>query len=162
MTSQVRVLGISGSARRRSYNTALLMAATELLPEGVSMEICDISDLPLFNQDLERTPPESVVRLKRQVRESDALLFASPEHNYTITALLKNAIEWANRPPGQNAWDGKPAAIVSASTSLRGGSRAQLHLRQIMVDIKRLSDQPPAAHGFKRGYCLRPEYAARR
>lgn len=135
MPRPVKILGISGSARKGSYNVALLRAAKEVLPEGASLEICDISSLPMFSQDIESTPPESVVSFKRQIRESDALLFASPEHNYTITALLKNAIEWANRPPGQNAWDGKPAAIVSASTSLRGGARGQLHLRQIMVDV---------------------------
>jgi chromate reductase len=76
-----------------------------------------------------------VLAFKRKIRDSDAILFATPEHNYSITAILKNAIEWANRPPDDNAWDGKPASIISASTSLRGGARAQLHLRQIMVDL---------------------------
>ncbi len=131
----VRILGISGSARRGSYNTALLVEAQGLLPEGASLRICDISDLPLFSQDAERSPPEQVVRFKREVEEADALLFAATEHNLTVTALLKNAIEWGDRPPGQNSWNGKPAAIVSASTSMRGGARAQLNLRQMMVDV---------------------------
>lgn len=135
MTRPVKILGISGSARNGSYNTALLKAAKEMLPEGASLEICDISSLPMYSQDLESALPESVVALKRQIKEADALLFASPEHNYTITALLKNAIEWGNRPPGQNVWAGKPAAIVSASTSMRGGVRGQLHLRQVLVDL---------------------------
>lgn len=131
----MKMLGISGSGRKKSFNTALLKAAAEMLPPGATLEIFDVSGLPLFNQDQEASPPPEVVELKRKVREADALVFATPEHNFSITATLKNAIEWANRPPGDNAWDGKPAAIVSASTSLRGGARAQAHLRQVMADV---------------------------
>lgn len=132
---RVKILGISGSGRKGSYNTALLEEAKKLVPEGVTLEIHDVSNLPLFNQDLEKTMPPSVKEFKRQIREADAILFASPEHNYTVTAVLKNAIEWGNRPPGDASWEGKPAAIISASSGPRGGARAQLHLRQIMVDL---------------------------
>ena len=131
----IRILGISGSGRRRSYNTALLEAAKELLPEGAALDVYDVSAFPLFNQDLEVEIPAAITRFKERVRLADAILFATPEHNYSISAVLKNAIEWGNRPEEGNSWDGKPAAIMSASTSPRGGARAQLHLRQIMVDL---------------------------
>ncbi len=133
--SVFRILGISGSGRRGSYNTALLKTAKELLPEGVVLETYDLSRFPLFNQDLEAEMPAVVKRFKKKIREADAILFATPEYNYTVSAVLKNALEWGNRPDGDNSWDGKPAAIVSASPSPRGGARAQLHLRQIMVDL---------------------------
>ena len=80
---------------------------------------------------------------KQKIRQSDAILFATPEHNYTITAVLKNAIEWANRPGGDNSWNGKPAAIVSASSGPRGGARAQLHLHQILVDLNMYAINQP-------------------
>ena len=131
----IRILGISGSGRRRSYNTALLEAAKELLPEGAALEVYDVSAFPLFNQDMEVEIPAPVGRFKEEIRRADAILFATPEHNYSISAVLKNAIEWGNRPEGDNSWDGKPGAILSASTSPRGGARAQLHLRQIMADL---------------------------
>jgi len=87
----------------------------------------------LFNEDLLDDMPEVVREFKEKVREADAILFATPEYNYSISAVLKNAIEWGNQP--DNSWDSKPAAIISASISLRGGARAQAHLRQIMVDL---------------------------
>lgn len=131
----MRILGISGSARRNSYNTALLEAAKELVPPGVVLETFDVSGLPLYSQDLETEPPRIVSEFKEAIRKADAVLFSTPEHNYSVPALLKNAIEWGDRPETDNSWDGKPAAIVSASTGPRGGVRAQLHLRQIMVDL---------------------------
>jgi chromate reductase len=133
--SKLAILGISGSGRKRSFNTALLEAAKQLLPQHATLEVVDISRLPLYNQDLEHEMPEEVKELKKKIRAADAILFATPEHNYSITAVLKNAIEWGNRPPRDASWSGKPAAIISASTSLRGGARAQLHLRQIMIDL---------------------------
>ena len=132
---RIRILGLSGSGRRGSYNTALLEAAKQLAPQSIILETFDISKLPLYNQDLEAAMPTQVKEFKRKVEESDAILFAVPEHNYTITAVMKNAIEWGNRPPNDNSWDNKPAAIISASSGPRGGVRAQLHLRQIMVDL---------------------------
>ena len=133
--SKLAILGISGSGRKRSFNTPLLEAAKQVLPQNATLEIVDVSRLPLYNQDLEREMPEEVKELKKKIRGADAILFATPEHNYSITAVLKNAIEWGNRPPRDASWSGKPAAIISASTSLRGGARAQLHLRQIMIDL---------------------------
>jgi len=133
--SKLTILGISGSGRKRSYNTALLESAKELLPHDATLELVDISKLPLYNQDLEHDMPEIVREFKKKIRGTDAILFATPEHNYSITAVLKNAIEWGNRPPRDASWSGKPAAVISASTGLRGGVRAQLHLRQIMIDL---------------------------
>src|SRR5713101_2470971 len=129
----VRILGISGSGRKKSYNTALLEAAKTLVPEGVVLEILDVSRFRLFNEDLVAEMPAEIGEFKERVKQSDAILFATPEYNYSISAVLKNAIEWGNQP--DNSWDGKPAAIISASISLRGGARAQLHLRQILVDL---------------------------
>jgi len=140
---RVRILGISGSSRKGSYNTALLEAAKELAPENVLIETYDISNLPLYNQDLETRMPPQVRELKSKVKQADAILFATPEHNYTITAVMKNAIEWGNRPPNDNSWDNKPAAIMSASSGPRGGARTQLHLRQIMVDLNMLPINRP-------------------
>jgi len=125
----LRILGISGSARKSSFNTALLEAAKKLAPPGVVLETFDVSGLPLFNQDLEAEMPRVVREFKEEIRKADAVLFSTPEHNYSVSALLKNAIEWGDRPETDNSWDGKPAAIM------RGGVRAQLHLRQIMVDL---------------------------
>jgi len=133
--SKLAILGISGSGRKRSFNTALLEAAKQLLPQNATLEVVDVSRLPLYNQDLEHEMPVDVKELKKKIRGADAILLATPEHNYSITAVLKNAIEWGNRPPRDASWSGKPAAIISASTSLRGGVRAQLHLRQIMIDL---------------------------
>ena len=129
----IRILGISGSGRRASYNTALLMAARALVPPGAVLETFDASHFPLFNEDLLAEMPTEIRVFKQKVKQANAILFATPEHNYSISAVMKNAIEWGNQP--DNSWDGKPAAIVSASISLRGGARAQAHLRQIMVDL---------------------------
>ncbi|HUK28572.1 MAG TPA: NAD(P)H-dependent oxidoreductase [Candidatus Acidoferrales bacterium] len=131
----MRILGVSGSIRKRSFNTALLEEAKSLLPENCPLEIADLSSMPLYSQDLEAALPESVRVFKEKIQNADAILFATTEHNFSITAVLKNAIEWGGRPADDNSWDGKPAAIISASTSPRGGVRAQLHLRQILVDL---------------------------
>src|SRR2546428_7834595 len=133
--SKLAILGISGSGRKRFYKTALPETAKQLLPQNATLEVVDVSRLPLYNQDLEHEMPEVVKELKKKIRGADAILFATPEHNYSVTAVLKNAIEWGNRPPRDASWSGKPAAIISASSSLRGGARAQLHLRQIMIDL---------------------------
>src|SRR3989441_12660192 len=133
--SKLAILGMSGSGRKRSFNTPLLEAAKQLLPPDATLEVADISRLPLYNQDLEHDMPDIVKELKKKILSADAILIATPEHNYSITAVLKNAIEWGNRPPRDTSWSGKPAAVISASTSLRGGVRAQLHLRQIMIDL---------------------------
>jgi chromate reductase len=133
MTKQTRILGISGSLRRDSYNSAVLRAAVELAPEGAVVETFTLEGIPPFNQDDESNPPAQVAELKRRVRGADAILFVTPEYNYSVPGVLKNAIDWASRPFGDNAWDGKPAAIMGASIGNIGTARAQYHLRQIFV-----------------------------
>ncbi|HMO54788.1 MAG TPA: NADPH-dependent FMN reductase [Tepidiformaceae bacterium] len=134
MERELTILGISGSLREGSYNTATLRAAQELCPPGARIELfTELGAIPAFNQDLENDPPSAVRILKRQVREAGAILFATPEYNYSVPGVLKNAIDWASRPYGESAWDGKPAAIVGASTGMLGSARAQYHLRQMFV-----------------------------
>ncbi len=133
MNRQTRILGISGSLRRASYNRAVLRAAANLAPEGAVVEMVELDGIPLFNQDDEANPNDKVVELKSRVREADALLFVTPEYNYSVPGVLKNAIDWASRPYGDNAWDGKAAAIMGASPGTLGTARAQYHLRQIFV-----------------------------
>jgi len=135
MADRMRILGIAGSLRRDSYNRMLLRQAGQLLPEGVTLEIFDLGGIPVFNQDDDQSPPEKVRQLKRLVREADALLFATPEHNFSVPAALKNAIDWGSRPPADNAWAGKPAAIMGASYGRIATARAQAHLRQIFAYI---------------------------
>lgn len=129
----IKILGISGSLRKDSYNTAALRAAAKLVPEDVGIEVYDISGFPEFVQDQEKDPPAKVVEFKSKIRSADAILFSSPEYNYSVPGVLKNAIDWASRPYGDSAWDRKPAAIMGASPGAVGTARMQYHLRQIMV-----------------------------
>lgn len=133
MSKPVRVLGIAGSLRRESYNRAALRAATQLVPDGATIDIFELDGIPGFNQDEEQNPPVKVVDLKRRIREADAILIVTPEYNYSVPGLLKNAIDWASRLYGDSAWNGKPAAIMGASIGAIGTARAQYHLRQMFV-----------------------------
>jgi chromate reductase len=134
MDTKIKILGISGSLRKKSYNTSALRAAVSLVPNNVEIELFEkLGEIPSFNQDLEQTPPDVVNELKESIRVADAILFALPEYNYSVPGVLKNAIDWASRPYGDNAWEGKTVAIMSASISMLGGGRAQYHMRQIFV-----------------------------
>lgn len=133
MSKPIRILGIPGSLRRESYNRAALRAATQLVPDGATIDTFELDDLPGFNQDDEQNPPAKVVELKRLIREADSILFVTPEYNYSVPGVLKNAIDWASRPYGDSAWNGKPAAIMGASVGAIGTARAQYHLRQMFV-----------------------------
>src|ERR1044071_6291280 len=133
MNNTIRILGVAGSLRRNSYNRAAFRAATQLAPEGVNIDVFELDGIPGFNQDDEQNPPAKVVELKRRIREADAVLFVTPEYNYSVPGALKNAIDWASRPYGDSAWNGKPAAIMGASVGAIGTARAQCHLRQMMV-----------------------------
>jgi chromate reductase len=128
------VLGISGSLRTGSYNTALLRAAAELMPPGMMLEIFDLAPLPMFNPDSEKPFPEAVVEFRTRLAGADALLIATPEYNCSISGVLKNAIDWASRPP-HKPLIGKPVAIIGTSTGSFGTLRAQLHLRQILTHV---------------------------
>ena len=133
MSKPIRILGIAGSLRRESFNRAALRAATQLVPEGVTIDIFELDGIPGFNQDEEQNPPPKVAELKRRIREADAILIVTPEYNYSVPGVLKNAIDWASRPYGDSAWNGKAAAIMGASIGTIGTARAQYHLRQMMV-----------------------------
>ncbi len=135
MDEKLKFLGLVGSLRKGSYNKALMQTSLALLPENVTLKVFDLAEFPLFNQDLTQDPPARVREFKAKIRTSDAILIASPEYNYSIPGVLKNAIDWASRPPTDNAWDCKPAAIMSASTGRLGGARMQYHLRQTFVFI---------------------------
>ena len=127
------ILGIPGSLRKASFNRHALVAAQALVPAGAALEIFELEGIPPFNQDQEKQPPTRVTELKAKVRAADAILFATPEYNYSIPGVLKNAIDWASRPYGDNAWQGKPVAVMGASIGMLGSARAQYHLRQSFV-----------------------------
>jgi chromate reductase, NAD(P)H dehydrogenase (quinone) len=133
MADQVKILGIAGSLRKASYNRGALRAAQQLCPQGAAIEVFELDGIPGFSQDEERQPPQKVVDLKTRIRAADAILFVTPEYNYGLPGVLKNAIDWASRPYGDSAWNGKPAAIISAALSMGGGVRAQYQLRQAFV-----------------------------
>jgi chromate reductase, NAD(P)H dehydrogenase (quinone) len=154
MSSHVRILGIAGSLRRGSYNQAALRAAKSLVPENSEIDLFQLDGIPMFNEDDEKRPPSSVVELKKRIRRADAVLIVTPEYNYSIPGVLKNAIDWAGRPYGDSAWSGKAAAIMGASPSAIGTARAQYHLRQILVALNLFTLNQPevvianAAHRF--------------
>jgi chromate reductase len=127
------ILGIAGSLRKQSYNRALLRAASQLLPEGMTLETFDLDGIPPFNQDQDTKPPERVKQLKSRIRAADAILLVTPEYNYSVPGVLKNAIDWASRPFGDSAWDDKPVAVMGASVGTLGTARTQYHLRQMFV-----------------------------
>ncbi|HVF30143.1 MAG TPA: NAD(P)H-dependent oxidoreductase [Pyrinomonadaceae bacterium] len=133
MDKTIKILGIAGSLREGSYNRGALNAAAGLVPEGAKIEIFDIAGFPDFIQGQDEDPPQKVIDFKRKIREADAILISSPEYNYSVPGVLKNAIDWASRPYGDSAWNRKPAAIMGASIGGIGTARMQYHLRQIMV-----------------------------
>jgi chromate reductase len=139
----MKILGIAGSIREGSYNRAALRAAQSLAPEGVTIETFDIKGLPGFSQDDETNPPAQVVELKQRIREADAILFVTPEYNYSVPGVLKNAIDWASRPYGDSAWTRKPVAIMGASVGTTGTARAQYHLRQMFVFLNMYAVNQP-------------------
>lgn len=129
----MKVLGIAGSLRKASFNKAILRAALELVPEGMDLEVFDLEGIPPYNQDLDSQPPVRVTDFKQRIKAADAVLIATPEYNYSIPGVLKNAIDWASRPYGDNAFDDKPVALMGASIGQIGTARAQYHLRQSFV-----------------------------
>lgn len=131
--ADIRILGISGSLRKGSYNSAAIKIAAGLMPAGSSLEIFDISGIPLYNEDVKAQGlPASVQAFRDKIKSADGLLFSTPEYNYSISGVLKNAIDWASRPPEQ-PFNEKPVAIMGAAGGNFGTARAQYHLRQIGV-----------------------------
>jgi len=132
---QLRILGVAGSLRKDSFNKMLLKAAMEMAPEEMVIEEFDLEGIPPFNQELENKPVEQVKQLKEKIESADGILFVTPEYNYSIPGVLKNAIDSASRPYGSNSFEGKPGAVIGASTGSLGTSRAQYHLRQVLVAL---------------------------
>ena len=143
----IQVLGIGGSLRQGSYNRALLRAAQELAPDQVNVKIFDNETLiliPPYNEDVrQQEEPETVEIFKNEIERADALLFAVPEYNYSMSGVLKNAIDWVSRPPTQSPLDGKPVAIMGASIGMSGTIRAQMHFRQVCVFTNMLPVNKP-------------------
>jgi chromate reductase len=130
---KLKVLAFAGSLRQGSYNKALIRAAVELAPPNMTIEVFNLEGIPPFNQEFENNPAPQVREFKDKIRNADALLIATPEYNYSVSGVLKNALDSASRPKQGNPLDGKPVAIMSASTGRLGGARAQYHLRQTFV-----------------------------
>jgi chromate reductase, NAD(P)H dehydrogenase (quinone) len=130
----VQVLGLAGSLRRGSFNRALIHAAAELAPFQMEIVSFDLESIPMFNADVEKIgDPEPVVRLKRAIANADGLLISTPEYQRGVPGVLKNALDWASRPPGKSALRHKPVAIMGAATGMTGTARAQSQLRQTLV-----------------------------
>ena len=133
MAETLKVLGFAGSLRQGSYNAALLNAARELAPAGMTVETFGLHDIPLYNEDVRQAGlPAAVTAFREAIAAADALLIVTPEYNFSVPGVLKNAIDWASRPPEQ-PFDGKLLAIMSAAGGRLGGARAQYHLRQCFV-----------------------------
>ncbi len=149
MSQKIHILGFAGSLRKESYNRAILAAAVETVPEDASLEVFDLEGIPPFNQDLELQPPDKVKEFKKRIRAADAILIATPEYNYSIPGVLKNAIDWASRPYEGNAFDGKPVAVMGASIGTLGTARAQYDLRRSFVFLNMLPlNQPEVMVAF--------------
>ena len=127
------VIGISGSLRKGSFNSAALRAAQELAPSGVTIEIFDISAIPLYNEDVKvQGFPAAVADLRAKIKAADGLLLSTPEYNYSTSGVLKNVIDWVSRPP-EHPFDGKPIALMGAAGGALGTARAQYHLRHMFI-----------------------------
>ncbi len=140
------VVVIVGSVRKESLNLKLAHALAALAPDTLKLDIVPIGGLALYNPDIEATPPPEWTAFRARVKKADAVLFVTPEHNRSVPAALKNAIDLASRPYGANAWDGKPAAIVSASPGAIGGFGANHHLRQSLVFLNMPAMPQPEAY----------------
>ncbi len=133
MDKKIKIVAFTGSLRKNSYNMSALRAAAELIPAGVSFQILDLSEIPFFNEDLEgKAPPAPVADFLGKIKEADALLISTPEYNYSIPPVLKNALDWSSRAETMPL-SGKPLGIMSASPGMLGGARVQYHLRQVCV-----------------------------
>ncbi len=128
-----KILGFAGSLRKGSYSRMVLNAAQRLAPEGTELEVFDLEGIPMFNQDRESEPNARVSGLKEKIARADAVLIVTPEYNYSVPGVLKNAIDVASRPYGTNVFEGKPLAIISNSPGQLGGSRANYHLHQVFI-----------------------------
>lgn len=141
-----KIAVLVGSLRKESYNLKTAKALIAMAPESLSLEIINIANLPMFNEDLEATPPKEWVSFKKQIEAVDGLLFLTPEYNRSVPAVLKNAIDVGSRPYGGNSWNGKPAAIVSVSIGAISGFGANHHLRQSLTFVNVHAMAQPEAY----------------
>jgi chromate reductase len=141
--SSIRLLGISGSLRKQSYNSGALRAIATIVPEDVSFSTVDLSSLPFYNADVEQSGfPEAVKEFRSDVAAADALIFAVPEYNFSLPGVLKNALEWLSRQPDPPAW-GKACAVFGASVSPLGTARGQFHFRHVCVSLNMMVVNAP-------------------
>ena len=149
----IHIVVVVGSLRRESLNRKLAHAITRLAPTDFSFSMLEIGDLPLYNQDDDEHQAPQVLRMKAQIKAAQGLLFVTPEYNRSIPGVLKNALDHASRPYGQNAWDGKPAGVLGASVGAVGTALAQQHLRNILayLNVPTLG-QPEAFIHAKEGF----------
>lgn len=135
-----------GSLRRESYTRKLVKALPQLAPASLKLDIVEVGALGFYNQDDEASPPANWVALRERIRRADAVLFATPEYNRSVPAVLKNAIDVGSRPQPQNAWAGKPGAVISVSPGAMGGFGANQHLRQSLVAVNVQTMTGPEAY----------------
>jgi len=141
--SAIKLLGISGSLRAQSYNSAALSVVGSVLPEGMEFEVASLDELPFYNADVEeRGFPAAVESFRKKVAAADALIFAVPEYNFSVPGVLKNALEWLSRPPDPPT-NGKPCAVFGASVSPLGTARGQFHFRHICVSLNMIPVNVP-------------------
>ena len=146
MSKVYTVAVLVGSLRKQSINRKVALALAELAPANLKLSIVEIGDLPLYNEDIDETPPAAYSTFREQVRSSDAVLFVTPEYNRSVPAPLKNAIDVGSRPYGKSAWSGKPGAVISVSPGAVGGFGANHHLRQSLVFLNVPCLQQPEAY----------------
>ncbi len=147
MVEEFKLLGVSGSVREGSYNTKVLEYLRNLLPDGCRYEIFEnISDIPFYDQSFESRLPERVLALRNAVQDADGLIIATPEHNASVPAALKNVLEWLSRPIGNAAIEQKPVAILGVAPGLYGTIRSQIHLRQILHSTGAFVVQKPEVY----------------
>lgn len=128
-----KILGISGSLRKASFNTAVLNSLTQDFAADIDLTVRTLEDIPLFSQDLEEDPPAGVVKLREEIKAADGLIISSPEYNYGAPGVLKNALDWASRPYGESSYKGKPVLIMTASPGATGGLRAHADLQKTFM-----------------------------
>lgn len=143
---EYKIAVIVGSLRKESYNLKMAKALIELSPESLSLEMLNIANLPMFNEDLEATPPKEWVIFREKIVAADGVLFLTPEYNRSVPAVLKNAVDVGSRPYGKNSWNGKPAGIVSVSIGNISGFGANHHLRQSLVFVNMHTMAQPEAY----------------
>jgi chromate reductase len=144
--SKYKIAVIVGSLRKDSFNLKTAKALIGLAPESLSLEIVNIANLPMFNQDLEATPPKEWVIFREQIKAADGILFLTPEYNRSVPAVLKNAIDVGSRPYGENSWNGKPGGIVSVAIGNISGFGANHHLRQSLTFVNVPTMAQPEAY----------------